>query len=242
MKVKLVSDIHTEFDRDGGDRFCDYLPNEEVDVLVVAGDLTTNHYERNLTMLCDRFPDVVYVMGNHDYWRGSLASKRELMSKIQAKLPNLHWLDNDRKVIGDRFFAGGTLWFSRDGVEPDVPCPRSANWPDFRYVDDGPDGIFDEFDATYKFLNENVQKGDIVITHHLPSPKCVHPRWEGMNTNCYFVGDVEDIILRKEPSHWFFGHTHDARDLQIYATRLVCNPRGYPGENVKFDPHLIIEV
>lgn len=234
MKVKLVSDIHTEFDRDGGDRFCDYLSNDGVDLLIVAGDLTTKHYEKNLKTLCDRFKDVIYVMGNHDYWYGSFQGKRDLVASVAAELPNLHWLDNNRVQIGDHHFAGGTLWFERCIVRP--------NWPDFRYVSDGPEGIFEEFEKTYKFLNENVQKGDVVITHHMPSQQCVAPRWEGDDWNCYFVGDVEDIILRKEPSHWFFGHTHDARNLQIYATELVCNPRGYPGENVAFNPDLIIDL
>lgn len=235
MKIKLISDIHTEFDNDGGDAFIRSLDAKDVDVLVIAGDMTSKHHEMNLRKFCEKFKDVVYVMGNHDYWGGSIAGRKELMANISAKLPNLHWLDNTRKNIQGRWFAGTTLWFSRDN------CRDNPWWPDFRRVADGKTGIWDEFDAAYKFLNENVQEGDIVVTHHLPSQQCVHPRWEGADTNCYFVGDVEDIILRKKPEFWFFGHTHDARHLNIWATELLCNPKGYPGENVKFDPNLIID-
>ena len=236
MKIKLISDIHTEFDRhDSGVNFFNSLPSEGVDLLVVAGDLTTKHYEDNLRRLCEKFPNVVYVLGNHDYWGRSIQQTHEMMQRIDDKIPNLHWLHNKRIEIGGKFIAGTTLWFPR--------CEIYWCWPDFLYVHDGAEGIFQEHDIAYKFLNENVQKNDIVVTHHLPSQQCVHPRWEGSKSNCYFVGDAEDIILRKEPSHWFFGHTHDQRNLQIWKTHLLCNPRGYPGEHneCQFDTDIIID-
>jgi Icc-related predicted phosphoesterase len=235
VKIKLISDVHTEHDRDGGDAFVRSLSSDDVDILVVAGDLTDRHHKMNLTRLCESFKDVVYVMGNHDYWHSSLAKRREEMTKICEGLPNLHWLDNTRKQIQGKWFAGCTLWFSRED------CPRLLRWPDFRFVSEGPDGIWDEFDKSYEFLNNNIEKGDIVVTHHLPSKQCVHPRWEGSTTNCFFVGDVEDIILRKEPAFWFFGHTHDSRHLMVWKTELFCNPRGYPHEGVPFDSNLIID-
>lgn len=231
MHIKLVSDVHTEFDRDYGDSFIDSLSTEGVDVLVVAGDLTSKYHERNLRRLCDKFKDVVYVTGNHDYWGSSLEERKKEVGSI--KLPNLHWLQNTRKLIQDQWFVGTTLWFPE--------CSRNRNWPDFRYVKEGPDGIFKEFNEAKKFLNDNVQKNDIVVTHHLPSQKCVAPCWVGERTNCYFVGDVEDIMIDKEPKLWLFGHTHNPRYLTIGKTVLYCNPRGYPNEGVSFDPNLIIE-
>ena len=38
------------------------------------------------------------------------------------------------------------------------------------------------------------------------------------------------------------GHVHEAEDYVLAGTRVVCNPRGYPGEATGFDPGLLITV
>jgi hypothetical protein len=49
------------------------------------------------------------------------------------------------------------------------------------------------------------------------------------------------------PRYWLRGHVHKSLDYTIGDTRVICNPRGYPGpggtrESPNFDPHLTIEV
>jgi Icc-related predicted phosphoesterase len=44
------------------------------------------------------------------------------------------------------------------------------------------------------------------------------------------------------PALWLHGHIHANRDYQVGSTRVVCNPRGYPGENADFDPRFIVEL
>lgn len=239
MKLKIISDIHTEFDRnDNGKKFLDSIPNKDVDVLIVPGDLTTKYYEENLKQLCDRFPQVVYVLGNHDYWYGSIEGKNEMVANIAAKLSNLHFLNNERKEIGGKFFAGTTLWF------PDIErqnMPSLYGWIDCRQVQGGHSAIFEAAEKASQFLEKNVQKGDIVVTHHLPSKQCVADRWMDDEYNCYFLHDVEHVMLKNEPAFWFFGHTHDVRHLMIWKTELLCNPRGYPHEAVPSDLNLTID-
>lgn len=41
---------------------------------------------------------------------------------------------------------------------------------------------------------------------------------------------------------WVHGHSHTAVDYDVAGTRVVCNPRGYPGEETGFRPDLIIDV
>jgi Icc-related predicted phosphoesterase len=235
MKIKLISDIHTEFDSDRGEKFLKSVPNEGVDVLVVAGDLTTKYYEENLSLLCDRFPDVIYVMGNHDYWHSSIQERHAMMGELSSRFPNLHWLHNQRVNIGGVNFAGCPLWFPRKD------CPITKRWPDFAYVAEGHEGIFQEHETSRKFLEDEVQAGDVVITHHLPTQDCVADEWKGSRSNCYFVANVEDVVYGKEPAYWFFGHTHNARHLMVGKTEFFCNPRGYPMEGVAYDPELILD-
>ena len=42
---------------------------------------------------------------------------------------------------------------------------------------------------------------------------------------------------------WIHGHTHISFDYQVGDTRVVCNARGYPGEQgTSMNPALVIEV
>ena len=41
---------------------------------------------------------------------------------------------------------------------------------------------------------------------------------------------------------WVHGHVHRAADWAANGTRVVCNPRGYPGEKTGFNPDLLITV
>ena len=85
----------------------------------------------------------------------------------------------------------------------------------------------------------------VVITHHAPSPRSIHPRFAGSPLNGCFVSDASRL-LDGRATLWIHGHTHDSFDYVTGDTRVVCNPRGYVidgvAENPRFDPGLVIEV
>lgn len=241
-KIKLISDIHVDCGiRDHGKIFIDSLPVDDAYILVVAGDVVTGgeieNYFDTFDMLCQKYPHVVFVMGNHDHYDHTIEEAQDIVEEFTHHLPNLYWLQNNRLTLGNHNFIGATLWFNR--------CQINKWWPDFRFINrDAPEQIFQEFEKSRDFLKKNIQKGDIVITHHLPSMKAIHPRWKNESSNKYFVGDIEDIILKRRPAKWFFGHTHDERNLQIGDTHLLCNARGYPQEysSSGFDKELVIDL
>ena len=41
---------------------------------------------------------------------------------------------------------------------------------------------------------------------------------------------------------WIHGHTHNSFDYTVNGTRIVSNPRGYPGEVTGFRPGLVIDI
>ena len=101
--------------------------------------------------------------------------------------------------------------------------------------------------STLLFLKKELQQGDILITHHLPSNKCVSDFFEGNSYNCFFVGDIENIILQQKPSVVIYGHTHESNYFDLDGVKFYCNPYGYPREQQKknmkkFDSNLIVEV
>jgi Icc-related predicted phosphoesterase len=86
----------------------------------------------------------------------------------------------------------------------------------------------------------------VVITHHAPSPRSIHPRFAGAPVNVCFVSDAEHLLGANRVQLWVHGHTHDSFDYDVAGTRVVCNPRGYlregQQENARFDPALVIEL
>jgi hypothetical protein len=86
----------------------------------------------------------------------------------------------------------------------------------------------------------------VVITHHAPSKRSIHPRFADSLLNACFVSDAERLVDGSRASLWIHGHTHDSFDYVLNGTRVVCNPRGYAkngmNENRSFDPNLAIEI
>lgn len=89
----------------------------------------------------------------------------------------------------------------------------------------------------------------IVITHHLPSYKSIHPKYSHLSdTNGAFASNLDDLV--KLSYMWMHGHTHTSFDYKIGDTRVICNPRGYckqgfdytNKENKKFDDNFLIEI
>lgn len=88
--IHLVSDLHLEFQPDGGQSLVSKLP--EADVLIVAGDLSnTPTLFGALKMLSAKYPHVVFVPGNHDWYSGSSASMAAVADRVRDELPNVHW-------------------------------------------------------------------------------------------------------------------------------------------------------
>jgi Icc-related predicted phosphoesterase len=93
----------------------------------------------------------------------------------------------------------------------------------------------------------------VVITHHAPSERSVHPRFQGDPLTGAFVTDLPDLL---EQAHvWIHGHHHNSSDYVERGCRVVCNPSGYPlglnsirhademhFENTQFDGRLTIDL
>ena len=105
MKIHLLSDLHLEFSTPS-DRF----GAVDSDVVVLAGDIHTGAkgIAWAATVWMDR--PVIYVPGNHEFYRRTYVEHRETMRKVAADYDNLHLLDRGAVVIEDVLFIGATLW------------------------------------------------------------------------------------------------------------------------------------
>jgi len=239
MKVGLISDLHFEFQRDSGRSLVNHILPDGCDVLVVAGDLTVGaELVPALKMLCEQYREVVYVPGNHEYYRMTRGELRKRLHTFAGRHKNFHWLDNSSVVLGGHRFLGGTMWFRHDPV-----ALKDEMW-DFRLIPELESWVYQDNAATLTFFQKEVQEGDIVVTHHLPSPRSTPEQYKEFKINPFFVCNMEELILAKKPAIWMHGHTHGSFDYRLGDTRVLCNPFGYARkeENPKFNFELTVTV
>lgn len=240
MEIRVLSDLHFEFHRDGGKSFIASLNLQKEDVLALVGDIATiKCLESVLQQICPRVTQVLFVCGNHEYYGSNPKKVDQILLSVSSTHKNFIRLEKDIFLLpsGQRVL-GTTLWFPES-----VPARALAPlWSDFHAIRRLEDWVYEENDKSVQFLNQELQKGDIVLTHYLPSWKSVHPMYAGERTNCYFVCDLEPLIVERAPALWLHGHTHTSHNYKIGSTRVVCNPFGYAkiDLNTKFNEHLTV--
>jgi hypothetical protein len=77
----------------------------------------------------------------------------------------------------------------------------------------------------------------VVVGHHAPSKASTHPRYKKeVVTNGAYSTNLDNFILdRRQIKLWTHGHTHEEFDYMIGTCRVVCNPRGYDGQEEQAD-------
>ena len=233
MRVQLLSDLHFEYDEDGGEAFARSVEIAG-DVLVLAGDvvplLSRQRVEQALGWFCARFGQVLFVPGNHEYYRTSPDEADALLAAAAGTLPNLHVLNPGVAVVEGVRFVGATLWFP---ATPDEARYRGY-LTDFALIRDFVPWVHQAHAAQQAFMRANLQAGDVVVTHHLPHPNSTPVMFAGSPLNRFFVaGDATELLAGADARLWLHGHTHSPRDYLVGTTRVVCNPRGYPHERRK---------
>ena len=96
----------------------------------------------------------------------------------------------------------------------------------------------------YNWLKDNLQninknKHIIVVTHYLPSKKCIHQKYKDNEFNDMYFTDCEDLM--KYADIWISGHTHDPFTGNINGCSIFVNPIGIPNETTNYNKSLVIE-
>jgi predicted phosphodiesterase len=243
MRILVMSDLHVEFHADAGASFVESLDPTGIDVVVLAGDIAVStEIPAALGLFCRHFrpAQVLYVHGNHEFCGSNIPEVHELTRQVARRHRNLRWLETRTIKLQGHRFLGATLWFPR---HPNSEFNREY-LNDFFQIQDFEPRVYEQNRRTVQWLRRVVRPGDVVITHHLPTPNAVAPQFADNPLNPFFVCDVEDIIQKKRPALWIYGHTHGSADFQLGDTRLVCNPLGYVGDeqNAEFDDRCVVAI
>jgi Icc-related predicted phosphoesterase len=201
---------------------------------------------------------VIYIIGNHEHYSGRWDRTEDVLREELEHYPNIHLLEMDRLVIDDMQFLGASLWTDFNRQDPlTVLAARDlmndykaiANFNQGSYRKLHPNTTLAKHNTTVAWLGSMLAAHDmktVVCTHHAPSLRSTHPKYASQHhMNGCFVSDC-DFLIEGNPNVvlWTHGHVHDPWDYNIGQCRVVCNPRGYPGEGSRmlFNPNLVIEV
>ncbi len=241
MRIRVYSDLHFEVQADHGKSFVEGLNPEGCDVVVLAGDIASHrHLYEALDMFCQKFPRVIHVPGNHEYYGADRGKVNTTLRRIKAKHFDRLTLLN-RGIFGwmGKRILGTTMWFSKT-IEAAMVL---STWSDSKAIVGFSKWVGDENRLSVNFLRQEMREGDIVVTHYAPSWRSVHPKYAGQESNLLYVCDMEELILERKPALWIHGHTHTAFDYHIGSTRVVCHPFGYPREwSINYDDAFTVEV
>lgn len=105
MKIRYMSNLHIEFPW----VTTDWVPSIGEDVVVLAGDIGTGVRGIEWAVHAFRGRPVVYVLGNHEFYRAGWDSLI-VQARTAAAGTHVHVLEDDAVDIGGVRFLGATLW------------------------------------------------------------------------------------------------------------------------------------
>lgn len=129
-----VTDPHLNFlEDDAPDRFLSALREQKPDVLLLGGDLgEASSVCDYLASISSAVPMPIYfVLGNHDYYGGSISEVRAAVTTVARRIDNLHYLPDTDLV----------------SLTPDLGLVGHGGWGDAR---------FGNFDKSPIVLNDHV--------------------------------------------------------------------------------------
>ncbi|EME9750185.1 metallophosphoesterase [Pseudomonas aeruginosa] len=239
MRVHVLSDLHIEFSG--------FEPEVgDADLVVLAGDIHT--LTRGVKWANEAFGcDVVYVMGNHEFYSGHF--ERTLEKARECAAPHVHVLENESFIRNGVRFLGTTSWtdftLTGDPVAASFTAWREMN--DFKKIRVGdsyrklrPADVIQRNHVAYDWLTTELEKPfdgkTVVVTHHAPLANIVGED----HLSAAYANNWPTLVSQADV--WIFGHTHDAVDAEFQGCRLISNQRGYPGEDTGFNPSFVIDL
>ena len=237
IKFQIMSDIHIET----------FMDNVEVEnfikpsasILILAGDVgRVSRYDQLecfLKELCPNFEIVLYVLGNHEYYRvngivpKNMKNILEDVEKIKSQIPNLYILNRTSFIIEDVCITGCTLW-----SQANVDIPRYiVKMPGMNRIKYN--SLFNQdrqyIESMIDYCQDNNLK-HLVVTHHCPTFSFSRHREEDRYKSLY-CSNLDYLLDGTKVHTWICGHVHINFDVKTKnGTRIVSNQKGKPKDGI----------
>jgi Icc-related predicted phosphoesterase len=253
--MRILSDLHLEV---APMDFPVAQPEDADTVLVLAGDIakasTASHWKDFIIQASDQFKHVIWIMGNHEHWDGSINRsiakiKRELVitqAMEDVGAVNISVVENEVVSIENTDFVCATLWTDFANHNPMAMWDAQREMRDYIRIREGrgpgqlayqnkltPAYTYACHQISRKFIERAVPESKeagqkvVVVTHHGPSYQSIDPGFRGDRMNFAYVSPLDMMVEELGPDYWIHGHVHCTHDYNIGVTNVLCNPRGY---------------
>lgn len=294
-KFRYASDLHLEFAYDDpkflkqkdpqavkDQAFAEYadilFPAMEDDshtTLLLAGDICENwrahtRYGGFFKRLSDRFSEVIWIPGNHEYYGHKFSDYHDARVAINmaTEYSNVFYWNRNRTSYSSGsstiHLVVSTLWSDCDKGNPLTTFAVSQGLNDYRHitfadvendlyrklrVNDTITAHIQDRDYIIRSVN-NIKAGDpssivVVMTHHAPSFESIPDRYASdVLSNAYASHINFNLFEAGQPDVWIHGHIHDTVDYTIGDTQVVSNPFGYrdhhPNDNYNYVATIVL--
>ncbi len=248
MRLAWLSDIHLNFVRDeiSGEfeeayfNCCQEIARSSADAILISGDIAEapdlEEYLERFSQDAPKLP-IYFVLGNHDFYRGSIIRQRSSIRSFCDQHPNFCYLTSQEKPIP---LTSQTVMIGHDGLADGRLGDfegSSVKIADYSYIEEltgitnaarleRMNALGDESAAHLRQMLEMVpaEVRTIIVVTHVPPfwAACLHrgavsrPDWVP-HFSCEAVGDVLIEASLNRPDQQiiaFCGHTHSPAKYQ----------------------------
>ncbi|WP_159517815.1 metallophosphoesterase [Sunxiuqinia indica] len=239
LTIQYCSDLHLEFPKN--EQFIRANPIHPVaPILVLAGDIvplgSISRFNWFFDRLANEFEQVIWVPGNHEYYRENLDTYEH---PLHREIRNNIALVNDTTINYEGVnFIAATLW-SKISIQNAWMIERCMN--DFHVIKTGR-SRFSSVGANLlhrksrAFIREELEKLNgcpvVVCSHHVPTFMNYPEQYKGDSLNEAFATELSPLIEKFGPYAWIFGHHHvNIPAFKIGKTQILTNQLGYIDRN-----------
>jgi predicted MPP superfamily phosphohydrolase len=239
--IRYLSDLHLEFIKPNKiEKFIRRIPSGIDEICILAGDIGNpykSNYDIFMKFISKNFKKTFVISGNHEYYNETktIQETNEFMKDYFQNFNNITFLNNNYEIYENYCFIGTTLWSKI--INPNYKISDVYKIPNFDYIEYNRLNML-----SIKFLEDTLENNEncIVITHHMPSYSLMDIKYKTEHIlpyNQWFYCNMDELIetKRNKIKCWIYGHTHTPSNVIINEVPFLCNPIGYPNENINLN-------
>lgn len=223
--------------------------------LILAGNICYCKHDNLVEFfkkISPKFKHIFYILGKNEYFvenAPNLFSLSEVEYTIRDKLKefdNVHLLQNDYIIIGGVVIIGATLWsyISKKDLVGNIMLPDQYFIKHNKQIQINPN-ITNKIHLTHKnwlkdilFTFEEYPK--IVITHHLPSFKCLEKKIKFETFSKLYYSNCDRLIEKADI--WCAGYSDVFSKKKIEGVPVYINPFGFLWDKTSYKKEFTLEL
>ena len=227
--LQVCSDIHLEMGDIDEIHFSKII-QPSAEILVLAGDIghpSEPIFDKFIAYCASLFKHVLFISGNHEYYSKTMRETEKCIEQIVNNYSNVIYLNNKTFEYEGIVFVGTTLWSQLPETESMYKLFAVNDFKKIHEYSMEANNLL--FKKNLEFLQNNIDKQCIVITHHAPSYKCIPEKYEGDVLNCCYASHLDYLFTNKNIIGWIYGHTH--HNYSYYSDDFFLYSNCYRGDN-----------